>query len=166
MVRNNTQFLALIGQQPGEKGRATIYNSDFHCSLVKELAQDGDFQEAWASEIGITVGTMREWALKHEEFLEAIIIAHQLLLTFWTRKIAANVTSEGAKPGMFQILVRRFPAIYGRTPIDLQAWLMEGAGEAAAAPEALTADQARAVTTDDLTVRLEALRRRRAEERE
>ena len=78
--------------------------------MVLDLAQIGEFQEAWAPELGIAIVTMRDWVRKHEEFREAVIIAHQFLVTFWTRKVAENVTTEGAKPGMFQILMRRFPA--------------------------------------------------------
>jgi transposase-like protein len=173
MSENKAHFLALIGQPPGGKGRNTKYDPDLHCQMVMDLAQAGEFQEAWASEIGITITTMRDWVRKHEEFREAVIIAHQLLVTFWTRKVAQNVTvkraadgstTEQAIPGMFNILMKRFPAIYGKSPIDLQAWLMEAQNVDGAAPEALTAETVKATSTDELHARLEALRRRRTEE--
>lgn len=110
MSENKAHFLVLIGQPPGGKGRNTRYDPDLHCQMVLDLAQIGEFQEAWAPELGIAIVTMRDWVRKHEEFREAVIIAHQFLVTFWTRKVAENVTTEGAKPGMFQILMRRFPA--------------------------------------------------------
>lgn len=175
MSENKAHFLALIGQPPGQKGRNTKYDSDLHCQMVRDLGQKGEFQEAWASEMGITITTMRDWVRKHEEFREAVIIAHQLLVTFWTRKVAENVTvrrvdgmtTEQAIPGMFNILMRRFPAIYGKSPIDLQAWLMEVQSEADVQNTgALTADGAKAAPTDELQARLEALRRRRTEEGE
>lgn len=164
MSENRAHFLALIGQPPGEKGRATKYDPDLHCQMVRDLGQRGEFQEAWASEIGVTITTMREWVRKHEEFRESVIIAHQLLVTYWTRKVAKNVAAPDAKPGMFQILMRRFPALYGKNPIDLQAWLMESNSAEDAANEALTADTAKTAPTDELQARLEALRRRRMEE--
>lgn len=165
MSENKAHFLALIGQPPGAKGRATKYDPDHHCQLVRDLAEQGEFQEAWASEIGITIATMRDWVRKHEDFREAVVIAHQLLITYWTRKVADNVTDQHAKPGMFNILMRRFPAIYGKSPIDLQAWLMEApADDPAAIQDALTAEAAKAAPTDELQARLEALRKRRMEE--
>lgn len=166
---NKTHFLKLIGQPPGERGRATIYDPEIHCQMVRELAQRGEFQEAWASEIGITISTMREWIRQHEEFREAAIIAHQLLITYWTREVAKNVTSPDAKASMFNFLLKRFPAIYGRAPIDLQEWLMQPSatdGDPNAAPEALTQEHARRMGDDELEARLEALRKRREAEGE
>lgn len=125
MSENKAHFLALIGQPPGGRGRNTKYDPDLHCQMVMDLAQVGEFHEAWASKIGITTTTMRDWVRRHEEFREAIIIGHQQLVTFCMRKMADNVIVEGAKPGRFQILMWRFPAIYGKSQIDLQAWLME-----------------------------------------
>ena len=166
MSENKAHFLALIGQPPGGRGRNTKFDPVLHCNIVREMGKRGEFQEAWASEIGVTIATMRDWVRKHEEFREAVIIAHQLLVTFWTRKVAENVAAEGAKPGMFQILIRRFPAIYGKSPIDLQAWLLEEATKDGATQAAFSSDQVKAASTEELTERLAVLRRRREVERQ
>jgi hypothetical protein len=165
MSENRTHFLRLIGQPPGAKGRATKYDPDVHCQMVRDMAEEGEFPEAWASAIGVTVAQMRLWVHQHEEFRESVIIAHQLLITYWTRQIALHRNTEGAKPGMYQMIMRRFPTIYGKNPIDLQAWLMEPppAPDAPGA-QALTTEAVKAATDDDLQARLEVLRRRRQEE--
>lgn len=166
MSENKAHFLALIGQPPGGRSRNTKYHPHLHCQTVMELAKAGEFQESWACKIGITIATMREWVRKHEDFRDSVIIAHQLLVTYWTRKVAENVAAEGAKPGMFQILMLRFPTIYGRSPIDLQAWLLEEGPVDGSSQTALTSDSVKTASTAELTARLEILRRRREEERE
>lgn len=170
MANNKASFLALIGQPPGQRGRALKYDADLHCQMVRDLAQDGDFPESWAAEIGITISTMRRWVQEHEEFRDAIIIARHLLQSYWTREIAANRNNPDAKPGLYNIIVRRFPELYGREPVDLFAWLQtpDAPGGAdltqpGAAPmiNPLTGAPA---TEADILARLAALRRRREEE--
>lgn len=170
MANNKASFLALIGQPPGEPGRALKYDADLHCQMVRDLAQQGDFPESWAAEIGITISTMRRWVHEHEEFREAIIIARHLLQSFWTRDIAKNRTNPDSKPGLYNLIARRFPELYGREPVDLFAWLQtpdavgsEGLTQPGQAPmiNPLTGAPA---TEADIMARLEALRRRREEE--
>lgn len=164
----NRDFLITIGQASGETGRALKYDPEF-CMRIRLLAQNGEFPEAWAAEIGITMETMRMWCHRHPEFREAVGIARLLLATYWTRKIAKNADNPNAKPGMYQMLARRIPALYGRSPIDLAEWVQthpEGVGSDGAAPAALDAGTVAASSTEVLRERLDALRRRRAEEGE
>lgn len=76
----------------------------------------------------------------------------------------AGVAKEQAIPGMFAFLMKRFPAIYGRDPIDLQAWLMEADDSGADTNPTVTQDSVRQASTEQLEAQLEALRRRRKEE--
>jgi hypothetical protein len=46
-------FLMRIGQQPGGPGRAKVYDPDQHPARVMEMAQEGEFPEAWAADIGV-----------------------------------------------------------------------------------------------------------------
>lgn len=169
MATNRTHILALIGQQPGERGRATKYDPDTHCQLVRDMAQEGEFPEAWAATIGITLNTMRVWVNTHEEFAEAVIIARHLLQTYWTRELAAARKDPNSKPGIYTILVRRFPELYGRNPVDLFAFLHtpldtgEGGGQE---HTITTADGVRQMSDEEIQKRLETLRQRRAAEQE
>lgn len=169
MSENRSQFLALIGQPAGGKGRATKYDPDTHCQLVRDLAQRGEFPEAWAAEIGITLNTMRVWVNTHEEFSEAVIIARHLLQTYWTRELAAARNDPNSKPGIYSIIVRRFPELYGKAPVDLFAFLHSPLPEDGAKGEEhtiTTADGVRQMSTEDIQKRLEILRQRRAAEKE
>lgn len=172
MPANTTHHLALIGQQRGERGRATKYDPDTHCWTVRNLAQRGEFPEAWAAEIGITLNTMRVWVNTHEEFAEAVIIARHLLQTYWTRELAKARNDPNSKPGIYSIMVRRFPELYGKNPIDLFSWLQtKDAGlpdntTTSTEPQPLSPDGVRRMSDEDIALRLEQLRRRRAEESE
>ena len=158
-------MMALIGQKVGETGRATKYNADLHCQWIKDLAQKGDFPEAWCAEMAITPNTMRNWVNTHEEFAEAMVIARLLLQTFWTRELARGRNMEGAKPGIYAMLMRRFPELYGKTPIDLFAWL-HSQPSIDDATAALTQEAVRAMPDDELNAKIAALQARRAAERE
>lgn len=174
MAENNTHFLARIGQQPGENGRALKYDPA-HCDTIKLLAQAGKFPETWACEIGVSVETLRLWGHRYPEFKDAMIIAKHLLGHYWTEQVASGVWTEKSAPGekpktanaqMFALLVRRLPALFGNEPVDLTEYVLRpDAPEDQAAPEALTAETAKAAQTDDLQARLEALRRRREEDK-
>jgi len=111
---------------------------------------------------------MRLWRHRYPDFRDALVIAHQLLITYWTNELAKNRNNEGAKPGMYQMILRRFPAIYGKDPVDLQAWLMAPVTDAAEGPGAqsgaITADQVKAMSDDEIRERIEILRRRRKAE--
>ena len=171
MAATVSHHLALIGQKPGEKGRATKYDPDTHCQLVRDLAQRGEFPEAWAAEIGITLNTMRVWVNTHEEFAESVIIARHLLQTFWTRELAKARNDPNSKPGIYSIIVRRFPELYGKNPIDLFAFLhsplpTDAAGQSEGEHTITTADGVQQMTDEEIQKRLETLRQRRAAERE
>lgn len=165
------QRLALIGQQPGQKGRATKYDPDLHCQMIRDMAQRGEFPEAWAAEIGITLNTMRVWVNTHEEFCEAAIIARHLLQTYWTRELASARNNPMAKPGIYSIIARRFPELYGKNPIDLFAFLhsplqTDAEGQPEGEHAITTADGVQRMTDEEIQKRLETLRQRRAAERE
>lgn len=167
MAENVRYRLALIGQQPGQKGRATKYDPDLHCQMIRDMAQRGEFPEAWAAEIGITLNTMRVWVNTHEEFCEAAIIARHLLQTYWTRELASARNNPMAKPGIYSIIARRFPELYGRNPVDLFAFLHtpldtgQGGGQE---HSITTADGVQQMTDEEIQKRLETLRQRRAAE--
>lgn len=167
MSANTHHRLALIGQQPGERGRNTKYDPERHCWLVRDMAQRGEFPEAWAAEIGVTLNTMRVWVNTHEEFREALIIAQHLLQTYWTRELAKARNDPNAKPGIYSILVRRFPELYGRNPVDLFGILHSPLPEAGTSGEEhtiTTADGVQQMTDEEIQKRLETLRQRRAAE--
>lgn len=170
MAKQNSRFLALIGQQAGEPGRATKYDPETHCQLIRDLAQAGEFPEAWAAEIGITVNTMRMWVRTHPEFAEAAIIARHLLQAYWSREIDKNRNNPNAKPGLYTLITRRFPELYGQTPFNIWAYLhgqddlAPPPATSASAPAGSGAPAAALNTEQDILNRLEALKARRREE--
>lgn len=164
MAEPKSSFMALIGQRAGEKGRANRYMPE-HCDTIKLLAQAGKFPETWACEIGVSVETLRRWGHVHPEFKEALIIGKHLLGHYWTEKVAAGIDKPTANSAMYSLILRRLPALFGRDPVDLTDFVLrEIDADSTAEPETLTAEKARAASTQELQSRLEALRRRRQEE--
>ena len=160
-------FLRLIGQQPGEPGRASLYKSEY-CQIVRDLAEEGMFPESWCANIGVSLSAMRLWCQAFPEFREAVEIAHLLLVHYWTKKFKEAAESPTAKPGIYAMLARRLPAFYGTAPVDLVDWLLGGpaiTGPAPAAPRAAAPAQVGNDTEDDLRKRLAALQARRAAEK-
>jgi hypothetical protein len=170
MVQNAT-FLARIGQQPGGPGRATKYDPDRHPLRVMELAQEGEFPEAWAADIGVTFLTFRNWCRDHEEFRDAFEAARLLLETHWTRDLVKNRTNPDARPGLYALIMRRFSHYYGPNAPDLWGWFQGKDPVPSATPAPGTAPAAmpdadqpvNQTASADLERRLEALRKRRAE---
>lgn len=159
MVQNRT-FLMRIGQQPGGPGRAKVYDPDIHPALVMQLAQEGMFPEEWASEIGVTFMTFRNWYRDHPEFAEAFEAARLLLETHWTRELKKNLNNPGARPGLWGLMMRRFSHYYGTKAPDLWAWFRdEQAKTAAPAPDGRIDNPATAATAD-IERRLAELRAR------
>lgn len=163
-MAQSRDFLIVVGQPPGGEGRALKYDPEF-CATVRMLAQEGEFPEAWGAEIGVTLETMRLWCMRHPDFREAVGQARLLLATYWTRDIRANKNNPNAKAGLYHMLARRIPALYGKTPIDLGEWLQTPPDATGAeGPKALDAAAVATASTDSLKERLEALKRRREEE--
>lgn len=161
MAQTRKDFLATIGQQTGERGRASKWDPAY-CEKIMLLAQAGDFPEAWAAEIGVSVETLRLWGHAHPEFREALIAAKHLLYAYWTREIAANRNNPRANSAMYALVVRRLPALFGREPVDLVEYVTHD--DDAPAAGQLTAENVKTADTSELEARLEALRRRREEE--
>lgn len=157
----------MIGQQAGEVGRATKYDPGF-CLVVRELAQRGEFPEAWAAEMGVTLNTMRNWSRNQPDFAEAVVIAHHLLQTYWTRDLVANRLNPNARPGLYALIARRLPALYGRNPIDLVSWLVEPEinDEASSPADVRMIAAIRSMTDQEISARIEVLRARRAAEKQ
>jgi hypothetical protein len=115
-------FLAMIGQPVGQASRNLKYTPDL-CYLVRDLARQGTFPEGWALEADVTLETLRLWGRRYPEFAEAMTMARLALLDFWTRDLVRNLGNPQARPGMYSLVLRRFPALYGANPIDLAEWL-------------------------------------------
>jgi hypothetical protein len=116
--------MILIGQQPGDEGRASKYDPE-HCMTIRLLAQDGKFPEEWAAHIGVHMGTLRNWANTHPEFREAVLIARVLITTWWTDR--ARKYAEGKKGNqlvLVEVLRKRFPELYGRAPASTWDFLL------------------------------------------
>lgn len=166
-MAQSKHFLTVIGQPPGEQSRAMKYDPE-NCMTVRMLAQEGQFPEEWAAHLGVSLETMRLWCQTYPDFYDAVGVARILLATYWTRHIKKNLNNPNAKVGLYQTLVRRIPALYGSNPIDLAQWMQTPPDATAPGQDAshgFSADQVANASTEALQERLEALRRRRQEDR-
>ena len=164
MGETKSQFLARIGQQAGERGRAAKYDLA-HCDMVKRLAQGGKFPETWACEIGVSVETLRRWGHTYPEFRDALIIAKHLLGHYWTERVAEATNKPNTNSAMYALLMRRLPALFGREPVDLTEYVLQPDSGEETDPVRLKSDQISVASTEDLLARLEVLGRRREVEK-
>lgn len=164
MGETKSQFLARIGQQPGERSRAAKYDP-VHCDTIKHLAQAGKFPETWACEIGVSVETLRRWGHAYPEFKDALIIAKHLLGHYWTERVAEATNKPNANSAMYALILRRLPALFGREPVDLTEYVLRPPHLEQDAREGLDHGQIQSASTEDLMLRLEVLRKRREAER-
>jgi hypothetical protein len=155
MAETRAQFLARIGQPAGGAGRALKYDPA-HCDRILCLACTGEFPEAWAKDIGVCLETFRLWSRRYPAFREAIDMAHLHLLNYWTQDLVRNLNNPKARPGLYALLMRRFPAVFGRNPVDLIGWMLDGEADS---PPAL-----HDLPDEELHRRLDELRARRAAE--
>lgn len=160
MPQTRKAFLAMIGQPVGQASRNLKYSPDL-CQLVRDLARQGTFPEGWALEAGVSLETLRLWGRRYPEFAEALSMARLALLDYWTREIVRNLGNPGARPGMYGLVLRRFPAMFGTNPVDLAEWLTSPLQPTDQAEEAAEVRRIRSLPTVDLLAELEALRRRR-----
>lgn len=122
-MTNNPRFrsnITLIGQQPGEPGRALKYDQAF-CDRVRDFAQRGMWPEEWCAHLGISMTTLYRWANEHPEWEEAIIIGWHLLSAHYARLARENLLNPDLRATvLMEVLRKRFPGIWGRDPKGTQ----------------------------------------------
>ncbi|SMD05090.1 hypothetical protein [Primorskyibacter flagellatus] len=88
-----------------------------YCEIVKRMAREGQFPEAWCSEMGVSMSTMYNWAARYPEFDEACCIAWTALAAYWTGKaVRMAFGGEGDAKPLIRILRTRFPDTWGDNP--------------------------------------------------
>lgn len=160
MPQTRSAFLAMIGQPAGKPSRNRKYTPDV-CLRIRELASQGIFPEGWALEVGVTLETFRIWGHQNPEFSEALSMSRLALIDFWTRELIRNLNNPQARTGIYNMLVRRFPALYGANPVDLAEWLTTPPDAPQSAPQDTFAERVKAMSDEELQARLAALRARR-----
>jgi len=167
MSENRTHFLARIGAQPGDQ-RALKYDPAF-CDLVRALGQEGKFQEEWSS-------TDRRHARNHAPLAAPLPRTSAMpssspincSLPTGPTNLPSTATTKGPSRASIRWSCAAYPAIFGKDLVDLQAWLMAPVTDAAegtgAGSGAITADQVKAMSDDEIRERIEILRRRRQAE--
>lgn len=163
----------LIGQKPGEEGRALKYDPEF-CWTVRLMAQEGKFQEEWCAELGITMSTLFQWANVYPDFDQAVREAWHLLNAYWTAKARAVVENpvlySDLKATVFlEILRKRFPETWGKNARNTQETFENrdrGVVEDGARSPLADREAIRAADLDKLEDRIKQLeaRRKAAEE--
>ncbi|MEM6623908.1 MAG: hypothetical protein AAF674_16900 [Pseudomonadota bacterium] len=99
------------------------YDEDM-CWHIREMAQDGKFQEEWCAELGVSMHTLWQWTREHENFRDAYGIACHVLQAYWTRYARENLTNPNLRSSvLIKMLQSRFPQIYGGRSVDgFEAW--------------------------------------------
>lgn len=151
-----TAALRIIGQQPGDEGRAKKYDPAFG-AVCRDLAQRGEFPEAWAAEIGVSLETIRLWVHGHPEFRDDVVAAKHLLATFWMRDLIKNRGNKDVNAAIYKLIVHRLPKLYGSNPVDLVDELLRADASGAGPIDEQTA---KTVPLSDLQRRLDELRAR------
>jgi hypothetical protein len=167
MAAPSVHNLALIGQQPGQKGRALQYDPEF-CFRIRDMAQKGMFPEEWCGPIGVTLETMRVWGLTYPEFRDALIIARHVLAAYWSAEARLSIRGPMVNQGILtKILTSRFPEFYGKNPADIWHFLHSPDGswrpEVAAQGGDGVAGLSRNLSEDEINARLAVLRARKEE---
>ena len=161
MPQTRTAFLAMIGQPSGQPGRNLKYEPALG-QRIRDLARQGVFPEGWALELGVSLETLRLWSRRYPDFAEDLGMARLALIDFWTRQLIRNLNNPQARPGMYGLLLRRFPALYGANPVDLSDWLTALPEAPAPKDEETLARKVKAMSSEELQARLATLRDRRA----
>ena len=123
MTRKRANIM-LIGQKPGEEGRALKYDPEY-CWTVRLMAQEGKFPESWCARLGVTMQTLFNWANTYPDFDQAVREAWHILNAYWTER-AQQIVERPAlwsdlKATVFlEILRKRFPETWGKFPRNTQ----------------------------------------------
>lgn len=159
-------FLMRIGQQLGERSRASKYKPEY-CDQIIVWGEMGEFVEEWAANLNVTIPTIYYWAKTHPEFEEALGIAYTKLAATYAKVGRKNLSNPNFRQGLYvELLRKRFPTLYGADPkghigdLDFLKTAPETlTGEADDVPPPGT--EAR-LKDDDLKAQIEALQRRRS----
>jgi hypothetical protein len=95
---------------------ADDYYEAYFCDRVQVLAEDGNFPETWADELGVTEWEMYQWTQTYPEFTRAFALALTKLRSKFTKELwkAARGKSFGAQSSLFVLLgKKRFADLYG-----------------------------------------------------
>lgn len=105
---------------------ADEYYEPFLCDQIKMLAEDLQFPEQWAAEIGVTEARMFSWIERYPEFAEAYAEAITKLRAAFTEELMG--VARGNKPdaiGPLYVMIakKRFADLYGDIPAPVAARL-------------------------------------------
>lgn len=141
---------------------ADPYYEPYLCDQIKMMAEEMQFPEQWAAEIGVTEMRMFSWIERYPEFAEAYAVAITKLRAAFTHElvhVAKGRRPDAVGPLYALMAKKRFADLYGDAPmlpvqglpaprdITPQGQVIDGA-----AVEDMEADQLRS--------ELEALRKR------
>lgn len=84
-------------------GRKTQYQPGF-CERLVAAGREGKTLLAFASEIGVTTQTLRDWEKKHPAFAEALTMAKEATAAWW-EETARQVGREGGGNGTVTIFM-------------------------------------------------------------
>lgn len=98
---------------------ADPYYEAFLCDQIKMLAEDMQFPEQWAAEIGVTEARMFSWIDIYPEFAEAYAVAITKLRAAFTHELlhVAKGKRFGAVGPLYVLVAKkRFPDLFGDDP--------------------------------------------------
>jgi DNA-binding XRE family transcriptional regulator len=91
----------MANNKPNKVGRPTKYRKEY-CQIAINLGKEGKGRAHLASTIGVSVSSIREWEIEHEEFSTAMEQNYDLCEVFWLNH-AINRAPESDKMIMFML---------------------------------------------------------------
>lgn len=160
---SRSRFAALVPDR--QYGPANKYDPEY-CWKVRQWAEQGMFPEEWCAHIGITMGTLYNWANAHEEFDTACHEAWWLLRAYWSQKARESIQGVGMPPSILSmILEKRFPDTWGKNPRNTHETFEDrNKTEDPEVVEDTSPEALRSMSRDDLQSRILALEARRKHE--
>lgn len=149
---------------PHEEAADPFYES-YLCDQIKVMAEDMQFPEQWAAEIGVTEVRMFSWVGKYPEFTEAYAVAITKLRAAFTTKMLeiADGKREGAIGTLWVLIAKkRFADIYGDAPVP-SAGLPAPRDITPAGDQTIDGTAISDMEVDQLQSELDALRRRHSD---
>lgn len=116
---------------------ADPYYEPVFCDLIQQYAEEMEFPEEWAANLGVAERTMFDWIEKFPEFARAYLIALTKLRAAFMRELRTtarrpSMTSNG--PLYALIAKKRFADLFGELPQDKAPPLPTAPTDATGAP--------------------------------
>jgi hypothetical protein len=104
-----TKYDNLVIYTDGTIGSFEVYDSEFHCSEVLRLMQEGCDEAELCIELGINPATLYMWSNTYKEFKTAILMGRILCRAWWISQGRRNIHNPFFNNDLYKFqMVNRF----------------------------------------------------------